>query len=57
VGRRRRPGWEDVTGVGWGMVGGAGVCHPVGHERGGSERRRAEVAGKRLRVPLPEPQR
>jgi hypothetical protein len=27
VGKRWRPGWEDVTVVGCGMVGGVGVCH------------------------------
>jgi hypothetical protein len=42
--------------VGCGMVGGAGVCHPDGHGRGGSVRRRAEAADEGLWVPLPEPQ-
>jgi hypothetical protein len=37
------------------MVGGAGVCHLVGHGRGGSARRRVEAAGEGLGVPLPEP--
>jgi hypothetical protein len=33
-----------VTEVWCDMVGGAGVCHPVGHERGGSRSHR-ETAG------------
>jgi hypothetical protein len=39
------------------MVGGAGVCHLVGHGRGASERRQAEATGEGLGVPLPEPWR
>jgi hypothetical protein len=46
-----------VTGVWCGMAGGAGVCHTVGHGRGGSRRRRAEAAGEGLGVPLIKPRR
>jgi hypothetical protein len=47
----------DHGGVGCGMVGGIGFCHPVGHWHGGRGRRRAEAAGEGLRVPLPKPRR
>jgi hypothetical protein len=57
VGKRRRPGWVDVTGVGCCVVGGIGVYHSVCHKRRESGHRRAEAAGEGLQVPLPEPRR